>query len=153
MKQKQRKQYAEEFGLAFEQFGITRMAGRILGWLLVCEPPHQSPQDLQDALQASKGSISTNTRMLERLNFVERISLPGDRRTYFQVKADAWSGIMQTEVVALEQFQNMTRRGLEQMDNEPEEQRRRLQEMHDFFQFIQKELVTMMKHWEESKTI
>ena len=84
LKANQRKQYAEEFGLAFEQFGITRMAGRILGWLLVCEPPHQSPQDLQDALQASKGSISTNIRMLERLNFVERISLPGDRRTYFR---------------------------------------------------------------------
>ena len=34
--------YVEDFGLYFEQFGLARTAGRMLGWLLVCDPPHQT---------------------------------------------------------------------------------------------------------------
>ena len=59
---------------------------------------------------------------------------------------------MSTEMLALGQFQNMTRRGLEQMADEPQDQKRRLQDMHDFFQFLEKEFVVIMRHWEESKT-
>ena len=33
------RQFAEEVGRVFEQFGIARMAGRLLGWLLICDPP------------------------------------------------------------------------------------------------------------------
>lgn len=151
MEEKHRKQYAEEFGLAFEQFGLTRMSGRIMGWLLVCEPPHQSPQDLQEALQASKGSISTNTRMLERFKFVERTSMPGDRRTYFRIRPNAWSEIMNIEMVALTQFLQMTQSGLDQMADAALEKRQRLLDMQEFFAFIQKEFSVVLEHWQEYK--
>lgn len=49
------------------------MVGRALGWLLVCEPPEQSAAELAETLQASKGSISTATRVLLRLGFIERV--------------------------------------------------------------------------------
>ena len=34
---------------------MTPMAGRMWGWLLICEPPEQTAADLAEALQASRG--------------------------------------------------------------------------------------------------
>ncbi|MBA3470937.1 MAG: hypothetical protein H0T53_14985 [Herpetosiphonaceae bacterium] len=58
------RQFVEKVGLLYEQVGLQRMAGRILGWLLICDPPAQSAADLAAALDASKGSISGITRQL-----------------------------------------------------------------------------------------
>ena len=77
------KQFVEEVGILFEQTGMPRMAGRILGWLSVSDSPHQTTSDLAEALMASKGSISTMTRFLIRIGLIERISPLGQRRDYF----------------------------------------------------------------------
>ncbi len=74
-----------------------RAAGRILGWLMICEPPHQSSSDLVEALEVSAGTVSTQIRVLERIQFVERITFPGDRVTYYQLKPDVWIGVMMSE--------------------------------------------------------
>ena len=57
--QLEKKRFIEEVGLLFEQTGLPRMAGRILGWLLIANPPHQTTSHLTEALLASKASIST----------------------------------------------------------------------------------------------
>lgn len=73
---KKKQFFAEDVGLVFENIGLPRMAGRVLGWLLVCDPPHQSMLELVEALSASKASISNTTRMLIEIGLIERISLP-----------------------------------------------------------------------------
>ncbi len=74
-----------------------RAAGRILGWLMICDPPHQSSSDLVDKLDLSTGTVSTQVRVLERILFVERITFPGDRVSYYQLKPDVWIGVMMSE--------------------------------------------------------
>ncbi|MFC1931980.1 GbsR/MarR family transcriptional regulator, partial [Chloroflexota bacterium] len=64
--QAEEKRFVEEVGILFEQTGMPRMAGRILGWLSVSDSPHQTTDQLTKALMASKGSISTMTRFLIR---------------------------------------------------------------------------------------
>jgi hypothetical protein len=39
-------------------------------------------------LAASKASISTETRSLERRGLIERVGKPGDRRVYYQVASE-----------------------------------------------------------------
>ena len=51
--------FVEELGLLFAELGQPRMMGRMLAWLLICEPPDQSSSDLVGALGASKATIST----------------------------------------------------------------------------------------------
>jgi hypothetical protein len=36
------REFIERSGLFYEAAGGPRTAGRILGWLLICDPPHQS---------------------------------------------------------------------------------------------------------------
>ena len=70
--------------------GAARMVGRVLGWLLVCEPPEQSAADLAQALRASKGSISTATRVLLRTGLIERVRVRGERFDRFVAKPEGW---------------------------------------------------------------
>ncbi len=94
--------YIEHVGRFWDTFGGSRMAGRILGRLMTCHPAHQSSAELAEALQASAGSISTQTRSLEMIGLIERVTFPGDRVTYFQMKVGAWPDVLGAKVGGIE---------------------------------------------------
>jgi hypothetical protein len=54
--------FADDIGLFYEQFGFPRIWGRVLGWLVVCQPDIQSAEELATALHASRGSVSDRGR-------------------------------------------------------------------------------------------
>jgi DNA-binding transcriptional regulator GbsR (MarR family) len=83
----------ERMGLALEAEGLPRIAGRLLGFLLVHEGAF-SLDDLADELQVSKASVSTNARQLEIYGLLERTSAPGDRRDYYQMGPDVWEKLL-----------------------------------------------------------
>ena len=75
----ERSRYVEEFGLLFGQFGLSRMFGRVLGVLMISDPPERSAEELAEELGASRGSISQTTRSLIQMSLVQRWSRPGER--------------------------------------------------------------------------
>lgn len=149
--QLEHQQFIETVGLAFELVGLPRMAGRILGWLLISNPPHQSPAQLADVLQASKGSISTMTRLLTQLGLIERTSLPGQRRDYFCIKANAWAELTKQRIVQIKTFREIAEQGLKLTDSSPAPLRQRLEEMHAVHAFLERELPLMMERWEQQQ--
>lgn len=140
--------FVEEVGLLFELMGLPRMAGRIFGWLLVSEPSHQSTGELVEVLQASKGSISTMTRLLMQVGLIEKISLPGERRDYFCIKPGAWSQMSQSHQARITAFRQLADKGLDILKNCPPERRLRLEEMRDIHAFWERELPMLYKRWE-----
>ena len=149
--QAERQHFIEEVGLLFESSGLPRMAGRVLGWLLISNPPHQSPGELADVLQASKGSISTMTRLLEQIGLIERISLPGQRRDYFRIKPNAWSELSKRRMAQITAFRQLAERGLEILQEEDRQLRDRLQEMHDIHAFFEQEIPHLIDRWEQQR--
>jgi DNA-binding transcriptional regulator GbsR (MarR family) len=143
--------FVEEVGLMFEMIGMPRMSGRIFGWLLIAVPPQQSNAALAEVLQASKGSISTMTRFLIQLGLVERASVPGDRRDYFQIKDHAWSQLTKQRLVQIGAFRQLAARGLDLMQAAPRQHKRRLQEMHDIHAFWERELPLVDERWEQEQ--
>src|ERR1700736_4180353 len=119
--------FIEELGMQFEaEAGIPRMVGRILGWLLVCDPPKQSSAELAERLQASKGSISTATRLLARMGLIERVRTRGERFDRFAARAQAWDEYLWRE----DQFKaprRVLRLGLDALADEPASRRSRLE--------------------------
>lgn len=140
--------FVEEVGLLFELVGLPRMAGRVFGWLLVSNPPHQSPAELVEVLQASKGSISTMTRLLVQLGLIERMSLPGERRDYFRIRLNAWSELTKRRLAQITAFRELAERGLSLLENSPPHLRLRLEEMRDIHAFLEQELPAVMQRWE-----
>lgn len=144
----ERTHFIEEVGLMFELVGLPRMAGRIFGCLLVSDPPWQSSGELATALQASKGSVSTMTRLLIQISLIERVSLPGDRRDYFQIKPNAWAQLTKQRLAQVTAFRQLAERGLRLMDNTAPHLKGRLQEMHDVHAFWEQELPLLTERWE-----
>ncbi len=143
--------FIEESGILFEMVGLPRMAGRIFGWLLISNPPHQSPSELAEVLQASKGSISTITRLLMQLGLIERISLPGQRRDYFRVKPNSWTQLMHQRMAHVTAFRQLAERGLKLMSGTQPQLQERLEEMRDIHAFCEQELPLMLERWEQRR--
>jgi DNA-binding transcriptional regulator GbsR (MarR family) len=140
--------FVEDVGLFYEQFGLPRMAGRILGWLMICNPPEQSLADLGQALQASKGSISTMTRLLLQTGSVVRTTQPGDRRDYVSIPQGALTQMLAARVKSLSRMRELAVQGLEALEGTPSEQRLRLRELHDMYVFLEREIPLLVNRWE-----
>ena len=145
----ERGRYVEEFGLLFEQFGLSRMLGRVLGVLMISDPPERSAEELAEELGASRGSISQTTRSLIQMSLVQRWSRPGERRDYFRIKPGAWHEIMRREMEALGGFREMAERGLDLLDSRDPAARRSLEEMRDFYAYWEKEMPAVLERWEK----
>lgn len=140
-------QYVEEVALGFERQGLFRMAGRVLGWLLICDPPEQTFGQLAQVLQASKGSISTAMKFLVPAGLVERISRPGDRRDYYRCRPGAWAELARDQSRLYGEFRKLAQRGLELLADAPAARRERLQDMHDFYAWLEAEMPALWARW------
>jgi DNA-binding transcriptional regulator GbsR (MarR family) len=133
------RQFAEEVGRVFEQLGVPRMTGRILGWLLICDPPRQSSAALGSALGASKGAISTATRLLESYGLVKRSGVPGARGDFFEITPDAFSRA-HDQLGKARLFRELMERGLAVLGDEDSPRADRLRETHALYAFMEREI-------------
>ncbi len=143
--------FVEEMGLLMEETGGSRMMGRVMGHLLICDPAEQSASDLADALQASAGSISQTTRQLVAAGLVDRVSLPGDRKTYFRFRDGAYVDQMRSRSSMLTMFREVADRGLALLDDKPATQRARLRDFRDFYAFMEGQIPGMVARWHEHR--
>ena len=143
-----KRQFAEDLAVLLERMGLPPMAGRVWGWLLVCDPLHQTAGDLADALGASRGSISSMTRMLIQFRVVERTSLPGQRSKHYRVKAGGFRELLKARLASVVELRRMVDRGLELLHDEPADVRRRLEEYRDFYAFFEKAFPALIDEWQ-----
>ncbi len=145
------KHFVEDVGLYFEQAGHPRMAGRIIGALLIADPPHLSMTELCEMLGASKGSLSTMTRLLLQMGLIERVAVPGGRRDYFQLKSGAWTQLVQQETYEFTALRQLADRGLELMDEQDSEIKQRLEDARGLFAFLEQEYPRLIERWERER--
>lgn len=139
--------FVEGIGLIFERWGFPRTAGRIWGWLHVCQPPHQSSDDLADALHVSKASISTNTRLLENVGLLERVGVRGSRLIHYRLARDAFESILQQRLTGAREVRSLAERGLGSLESEDSGPTGRLGELRDFYAFVEEEVACMLERW------
>jgi len=149
--QTEEKRFVEEVGMFFEQSGLPRMAGRILGWLSISDPPHQSTDEVAEALMASKGSISTMTRLLIRIGLIERLSLPGQRHDYFRIKPGASHQLLKDNLDQVAVFRQLMEHGLELTEDKAHVNRQWLEEMRNMYVFFEQELPALYERWEQKR--
>ena len=146
------KHFVEEVGILFEQTGLPQMAGRIFGWLLISDPPHQSTAELAEALIASKGSISTTTRLLIQNGLIERVCLPGIRHDYFRLRPDAWQHAVRRGLEdEIKMFRQLAEHGLELLTSKTHLTSKWLEEMRDVYTFLEREFPVLLERWEQER--
>ncbi len=101
--------WVERVAAAFAQhFGLPPITGRILGWLLICDPPEQSAGEIADAIGASRASLTTNMRLLTVGNLVRRRHRAGERTTYYRIDDDAWEKVIRQRIVGMASLREIT---------------------------------------------
>jgi DNA-binding transcriptional regulator GbsR (MarR family) len=133
-------EFVEEMGRFLAGLGMTPMAGRMWGFLLICEPPEQTAADVASALQASRGAISGTARILASAGLIRRATRPGDRREYFSAPAEALDAMLESAATIYRQMRQIAERGLAATIDRPPEARARLQEFHDVMAFVEREV-------------
>jgi DNA-binding transcriptional regulator GbsR (MarR family) len=141
--------FIEEVGVVFEQTGLPRMVGRLFGWLLIADPPYQSPGELAAVLQASKGSISTSVRTLTQLGLIERHVIPGSRHDNFRLKEDAIVKVIQHGLQQeIKMFKDLSERGLEMMKDIPAKRKTWLKEIQSRYTYLEKAFPALMEKYQ-----
>ena len=75
--------FIEQMGLLAQAEGEPRIAGQIMGYLVIEGAP-RTLQQMTEALQISKASASTNARLLEYKGHVRRVAPMGSRRDAYE---------------------------------------------------------------------
>lgn len=145
---KESERFIERMGLQFEADGLPRTAGRIMGLLLLREEP-LSLDDISGELRVSKGSSSTNCRLLESGGWAERVSRPGDRRDFYRVAPDMALRSLDAAQAKMKSLLALLDDALETLPAELETGRRRIRAIGDFHRFLVVELRDIIARWAE----
>jgi DNA-binding transcriptional regulator GbsR (MarR family) len=130
-------------------YGLPRMTGRVLAFLLVCDPPEQTAAQIGEALDASKGSISAATGMLVRARLADRLHIRGERADRFRLRPDMTAEQIRDPGIA--QARALIAQGLEALSDEPQTRRARLEEMDVFYAWWQSRMDSLADEWEQYK--
>ena len=144
--------FVEEMGQFLGSIGMTPMAGRMWGWLLICDPPEQTASDIAEALHASRGAISGTARLLSTSGLVRRTTRAGDRREYFSAPPEALDSMLSSAAAIYRQMRQIAERGLAATANRPPAARARLQEFRDVMAFVEQEVPTVIGRFLEERT-
>ncbi|MGO1975446.1 MAG: GbsR/MarR family transcriptional regulator [Propionibacteriaceae bacterium] len=139
--------YVDQVAEFFVAEGLPLIPGRVIGWLLICDPPEQPPAQLAAALQVSRSSISSAIRLLTPSGLVERTRRRGDRNEYFRIAPDGWSRMLMRRYAQTTAFREVSERGLDLLAGASPERRERLANVTDLYRFLETELPALLERW------
>ena len=130
--------------------GLSRIEGRLVGYLLLSDKPGVSAEELAEATGASRGSVSTYTRRLIEIGFVRRVRFAGDRSHYFVMDADVWGGFLDNEHTYLQRQRELATVALSFL-GPGGRARERVGNMRDYMEWLLGYYGTLREEWEAHK--
>lgn len=140
--------FIEAMGGYFSQYGMSRVAGRLMGLTMVVAHP-LTLDEMAEALGVSRASISTNIRVIESTGFVEPVTVPRDRRDYYQYSGNSWEARLRISMVQLDTLSSIAKRGLDAIKEEDTQARTYLQDFLDFCEFLIEDERNVIQRWRE----
>ena len=139
--------FVERLGLVTQADGLPRIAGRIMGLMVIYGGPF-SFADLAERLQISRASVSTNTRLLESLGVIERTTVPGERQDYFRLRPHPYAPLMRGYVERMRRARDMVEGTQADLPPSLEESHERLQELNEFYETLIESFEKVILNWE-----
>ena len=127
--------FIERFALLAEEDGFPRIAGRILALLIVKHEP-LSFDELVSTLQISRGSVSTNTRLLEQRGVIRRVSRLGERKDLFELRHDSHQRILENMLLRQQRLRDLAAESRRAFPQSEARAKASLKDMEDLFTVI-----------------
>lgn len=146
-----RHEIIDDMGMLWEELGMPRSEGRIVGCLMLSNEPAMSSADLMKELAMSAGSISTATRRLAEVGFIKRVTQVGRRGHFFRVEDDVWGAFLAGERGYLDKRVAFAESVLEHLGPDDQGPRRRMQNMRDYMSWLRTYHRKMLTDYEQFK--
>ncbi|HUK73281.1 MAG TPA: helix-turn-helix domain-containing protein [Streptosporangiaceae bacterium] len=117
------------------QYGVKIITGRVLGWLMICDPPHQSVGQIARAIGASRTAVASSLRFLTAAGFVRQDPRSGERVVRYGMDNDAWTTVMRRRLAALVSFREIAQDGI-QMIGPADPRSERMRAARDIFDWL-----------------
>jgi DNA-binding MarR family transcriptional regulator len=139
--------FADHAGRLYaRRYGMAPMVGRLLGYLMICDPPEQSIAELAEALLASRSAIAGAVNTLENLGLVRRSRAAGARMD--RVSIDRTSRrAFGFDVAEYQEQADLAREGLAVLADAAPERRAVLLEVAAFANWLIARLPEWEKDW------
>jgi len=140
--------FADHLGRFYaRRYAFPPMVGRVLGYLLVCDPPDQTIAELSEALLASRSAVTGALDVLERLDSIRRSRAAGERMD--RVRVDLASAQSRGfDVSEYQELGDLAREGLEVVGDASPERRATLVEMAAFADWLVERTGALRDEWE-----
>lgn len=136
-----RTDFIEKIGVIAQSEGLPRIAGRVMAMLLY-DGERVSFGQLADALQVSRGSISSSVRLLESQQLIKRVAKPGDRQDYFQIAENAFANMVEASALRARRAADDIAQTLKQIPESENGARHRVANYAAFYRALNKGLET-----------
>ena len=141
----------ERIGVVFEKSGTPPVAARVIGHLMMAEPPYLSFDDLVEATQASKSSVSNAIKFLQTEGLVDYITFSGDRKRYFRLYTDTWLEIQKDRIKSIAALRNIMEETVAMRSSQYPEFNHTLEEVIDLYGELESKIIKIIEEWEKKK--
>ncbi len=140
--------FADHVGRFYaRQYAFPPMAGRLLGYLFVCEPAQQSIDELSESLLASRSAVTGAVKLLEGYHIARRTRVAGERVDRVSLDPNSQQPQNFDSAIHLEHAA-LFREGLELLSDASPERRVPLEEMVALAEFLSERLPALRDEWE-----
>jgi hypothetical protein len=144
--------FADHMGRFYaRRYSFPPMAGRLLGYLAVCDSPDPTIGELAEALLASRSAIAGAVKFLEETTHaVQRSRSAGERMDRVRIDLSSPQS-MGMDVSEHQELLELAREGLDVLGDAPAERRAALLETSAFAEFLLEQIPKLQKEWEERR--
>ncbi|GGZ21259.1 GbsR/MarR family transcriptional regulator [Streptomyces poonensis] len=139
---------AEKLALTLSQSGMQKTTARVMTALLFSQQETMTAGDLCEVLKISSGAVSGAVNQLIPTGMIERVPAPGSRRDHYRFREHAWATLMGNQNTLLAGMWDAAAEGIKVAGKESVAGRR-LDEMQDFYGFMQREMAALIDKWRE----
>lgn len=142
--------FIDRMGLVAEADGLSRIAGRIMG-LMVLESGPLSFSEIAERLDVSRASVSTNTRFLERIGVIERVTLKGERQDHFQLAKAPYARLLEGYAARIKKAEDVVAEARAELGPDDAERRKRLDELGAFYAALAANFEELVARFDEQR--
>ena len=140
--------YIERFASVLVAVGFPPMPARVFAALLVTDSGRLTAAELAATLRISRAAVSGGVRYLTQLGLISRQREPGSRRDYYWMPDDVWNQVIRLRDQVMLRWAAMAREGADLLGRDTPAGAR-LTEHAAYFDFVSKEIPTIIERWEE----
>lgn len=137
----------DKLALTLEGAGFPKNIAKVYSALMMAEGEGLSTSELMEEVHTSKASITAAMQFLVGVDLAERYAVRGSREAHYRVLKGRWGPIMERKLGGIAYVRKTAEEALAIAESDAA--RERLQEMHDVYEFYEREIDGIVKRWNE----